>query len=336
MRLPFDFSLASLITGVMVGVAAGSATAGDYEDAQKLLAAQKWSEALPMLKELNEDEPESITIAQDLGQVLLRLNRREEALEILKKYRLNRQADIAARAFISKESFRFYQQGLDWLMKHVYPQACERLEHALEKDQAHLDVLLRLAQCEVLDGNADLALKFLDQLERIHGKTPETQLWRARAAALRNHFEEALPIFTALAGGPKNPEPTNELIPLWWGEALLASGKKTEALATFESDAKANPAHLQTALAAIRLRLAQAESPHQLLAVDRDLTAWEKLLAARLAQKPKRGAEFVFDPFDAEAIQRTANDTRQQLRAVLPTPTPSPSAASSSPRPSKV
>lgn len=336
MRLPFGFSLASLVMGVMVGVAVGPAAAGEYEDAQKLLAAQKWSEALPILKELNEEEPESITLAQDLAQVLLRLNRREEALEILKKYRLNRQADIAARSFISKESFRFYQQGLDWLTKHVYPQACERLERALEKDQAHIEILLRLAQCEVLDGNADLALKLFEQLERIHGKTAESQVWRARAIALRNHSDEAIPLFAALAGGAKNPEPTNELIPLWWGEATLAAGKKSEALSIFETDAKANPTHLRTSLAAIRLRLAQAESPHQLLAVERDLTAWEKLFTARLAQKPRRGVEFIFDPFEAEAIQRAANDTRQQLKTLLPSPTPSPTSPTPSARPSKV
>lgn len=318
----------------MVGVSP-LAVAAEYEDAQTLLTAQKWAEALPILKKLNEEEPESITVAQDLGQVLLRLNRREESLELLRKYKLNRQADIAARTFISKDSFRFYQQGLDWLTKHAYPQACERLERALEKDQAHLDVLLRLGQCEILDGNADLGLKFFDQLERIHGKTTETQLWRARGAFLRGHPEEAIPVFATLGNSSRTSEPTAELIPLWGAETLAASNQKTAAQTLLDGDVKKNPAHLQTALAAIRLRLSQAESPNQILAVDRDLGAWEKLFAARLKEKPKRSTEFIFNPFDSEGIQRAAVDTRQQLKLLLPSPTPSPSPSSTPKRPSK-
>jgi predicted Zn-dependent protease len=313
----------------MVGVSA-SAMAGEYEDAQTLLGAQKWAEALPILKKLSEEEPDSVTIAQDLSQVLLRLNRREESLELLRKYKLNRQADIAARTFISKESFHFYQQGLDWLVKHSYPQACERFDRALEKDQAHYDILLRLAQCDLLDGNVDLALKLFDQLERIHGKSTETQLWRARSAALRAKFDEAIPVFSSLGTLGKVAEPTNELIALWWGEALIATNQKSTALGIFDADVKRNPTHLQTMLAAIRLRLGQAESPNQLLAVERDLSGWEKLLAKRMKEKPKRKTEFVFDPFDGEAIQRAAADTRQQLKTLLPSPTPSPS-----PSPSK-
>jgi tetratricopeptide (TPR) repeat protein len=318
----------------MVGVSV-SAWSGEYEDAQSLLAAQKWAEALPILKRLGEEEPDSITIAQDLSQVLLRLNRREESLELLRKHKLNRQADIAARSFISKESFRFYQHGLDWLAKHSYPQACERLDRALEKDQAHFDILLRLAQCNLLDGNADLAIKLFDQLERIHGKTTETQLWRARSAALRSRFDEAIPVFSSLGTLGRVAEPTAELIPLWWGEALLASNLKPAALAIFESDLKRNPGHLQVALAVIRIHLAGAESPNEILAVDRDLSEWEKRLALRLKEKPRRGTEFVFDPFDPDAIQRAAADTRQQLRLLLPSPTPAASQTPTPPSPSK-
>lgn len=332
MRLPFVFSLASLVGGVMVGV---SALAGEYEDAQKLLAAQKWAEALPILKKLNEEEPGSVTIALALSQDLLRLNRREESLELLRNYNLNRQADIAARSFISKESFRFYQQGLDWLTKHSYPQACERLERALEKDQGHLDILLRLGECEILDGNADSSLRLFDQLERIHGKTPETQLWRARALALRGRNDEAIANFSALGATGKTPEPTAELIPLWWSEALLASNQKGAALSVLEADVKKNPKHLQTGLALLRHRFAQAESPNQYLAIDRDLGEWEKLLTARRKEKPRQGREFVFDPLDLDALQRSALDTKQQLKAILPSPIPSSSVSPTPARTSK-
>jgi tetratricopeptide (TPR) repeat protein len=322
MRMPFIFTLASLLAVVMGGVLP-LASADEYEDAQVLLAAQKWSEALPILKKLADEEPESVTIAQDLAHALLRLNRREEALVTLRKYKLNRQADIAARSFLSKESFHFYQQGLDWFMKHSYSQACERFERALEKDQSHLDIVLRQSQCQILDGNSELGLKLLDQFDRIHGKTPETQLWRARALALRGRYEESLLLFSALATGPKPVEPLAELIPLWWGEALLASGQKLSALNVFDNDSKRTPAHLQSALAAIRIRLTQAESTNQLIALDRDLASWEKQFADKTRNRKKVTAEGPFDPIDVEALQRAAVDTKQQIHTRLPSPTPS-------------
>jgi tetratricopeptide (TPR) repeat protein len=308
----------------MVGVVSIS-FAGEYDDARLLLSAQKWAEALPILKALNEEEPESITIAQDLAQVFLRLNRREEALELLKKHKLNRPAEIAARTFLSKESFHFYQQGLDWLGKRAYSQACERFERALERDQTHIEILLRLSQCEILEGNADLALKNLEQLERIHGKTTESQAWRARAGALRGRNEEAIALLASLVTS-KTSEPLTELIPLWWGEALLAAGKKSAALNVFEADLRRNPNHLQTGLAAIRIRLSQTESPNQVMSIQKDLAAWEALFEKHLKEKKKRGIDFVLEVFDAEAIQRSAADARQQLISLLPSPTPSPTA----------
>ncbi len=307
----------------MAGVAR-SAAAEEYEDAQLLIGSQKWNEALPILRKLADEEPESVTIAQDLAHALLRLNRREEALVLLRKFKLNRQADIAARSFLSKESFHFYQQGLDWFMKRSFSQACERFERALEKDQSHLEILIHQSQCQILDGNSELGLKLLDQFDRIHGKTLETQLWRARALSLRGRFDEAITLFSSLANGPKPAEPLAELLPLWWGEALVGSGQKLSALNVFDNDARRTPAHLQSAFAAIRLRLGQAESSNQLTALERDLTTWEKQFTEKSRTRKKPGVDAPFDPVDYEALQRAAVDTRQQIHARLPSPVPSP------------
>jgi len=321
MRLSFVLSLTLLFSGVMVGVVL-PAGAAEYEDARKLLVTQKWNEALPLLKLLNEEEPTSVVVAQDLAQVLLRLNRREEALELLRRHHLSKPAAIAAKTFLSKEGFRFYQQGLDWLLKRSYPQACERFEKALEKDQAHYEILLRLSQCEILNGNGDLALRFLDVFERIHGKSNESTLWRARALALRGRFEEAFPLFSANAV-VKNPEPMTELNALWWGEALLATGQKNQAIVVFENDAKHFPQHLQTWLALLKLRASIGESPNQFSAVSLNLTLWEKSLATRLKEKKKRNSDLPFDLFDPETLQRTAAELRVLINSRLPSPHPS-------------
>ncbi len=331
MRLPFIHSLASLFTGVMVGVALSGisgAAAGEYEDARKLITAQKWSEALPLLKALNEEEPDSVVIAQDLAQALLRLNRREEALELLRLHHLVKPAEFAAKSFLSKESFRFYQQGLDWLSKRSYAQACERFEKALEKDQAHFDILFRLSQCEILDGNADLGLKSLDGFERIHGKSTESSLWRARALALRGRFDEAQLLFSANATA-KLSDSLTELNSLWWGEALLAANQKGNAGTVFENDAKRFPAHLQTLLASLKLRASLAESPNQYLAIHQELTNWEKVFAARIKEKKKRLGDVTFEPLDLDILQRAATDLRTQINTQLPSPRPTPAPRSS-------
>lgn len=305
----------------MVGVAL-PATAAEYEDAQKLLLAQKWNEALPILKQLNDEDPTSVVVAKDLAQVLLRLNRREESLELLRHHHLSKYANVAAKSFLSKDSFRFYQQGLDWLVKRSYPQACERFEKALEKDQAHFDILFHLSQCEILDGNAELGLKLFNNFERVHGKSNESSLWRARALALRGRFEEAFSLFS-MNSLVKNPEPLVELNALWWGEALLAAGMKNQALVVFENDAKRFPSHLQTTLALLKLRAQSGESPNQFLAINRDLMSWEKSLTALNGVKKPR---VIIDLFDSEALQRTANELKILVRSRLPSPHPSTSA----------
>lgn len=310
----------------MAGVMSISfATAGEYEVARKLLQDQKWTEALPLLKTLNEEDPDSGVIAEDYAQVLLRLNRREAALELLRSHHLNRQAEIAGKSFLSKESFRFYQQGIDWLAKRSYPQACERFEKALERDQAHAEILFRLSQCEILDGNAELGIKILEQIERVYNKTTDTTLWKARALALRGRFDEAFPLFTT-SNLVKASEPNTEWTALWWGEALLASGQKNQALQILENDVKKYPHHLQTAMSLLRLRLANAESPNQFRAIAEDLKTWQNHFDRRLKGKPKNTTELRVDFFDSEALQRSALEVRAQILARLPTPIPSPSA----------
>jgi tetratricopeptide (TPR) repeat protein len=304
-----------------------AAFAGEYEDARALVVAQRWSEALPLLKKLNEEEPDSVTIAQDLAQTLLRLNRREEALELLREHRLAKQAQIAAKAFLSKESFRFYQQGLDWLSKRSYAQACERFEKALEKDQGHAEILLRIAQCEILDGNADLGLKWLDQLERVHGKSPETSAWRGRALHLKGRHDEAIATLAEAGAETKSSDPLSEWIAIWLGEAFVAGGKKVQAGAAYEADLRRSPSHLVVALAALRLRAASAESPNQFLQISRELEALEKKIVAARDAKKKTGREFTLEPFDAEALQRGATELRESIRPQLVTPTPSASPA---------
>jgi thioredoxin-like negative regulator of GroEL len=310
----------------MIGVVAFSfgtaalASAGEYESARTLLKAQKWGDALPVLKKLREETPDSIVVAQDYAQALLRLNRREEAIAVLKEHRLERQAEIAGKSFLSKGSFLFYQQGMDWLSKRSYPLACDRLRKALDSDLAHSEILQRLAQCEILSANPEQALKLLEQSERLYGKNAESTLWVARALGLRNRHREAIPLFASLTG--KLSDPSSEWLAVWWADALIASGQHSQARLILEEDRKRSPHHLQSTLQSLRLRFQVAESLNQFRAIRQELDALEEQLKQRVQEKPKKSFAAPLDLFDSSQIQREIITLRTELNVRLPAPSP--------------
>ncbi len=118
-------------------------------------------------------------------------------------------------------------------------------------------------------------------------------------------------------------EPALEQAFLGWGEALLASGSKSQALALFENDARRYPAHLLTSFQALKLRLSMAESTNQFIAIGKDLGSFEKALTARMKEKRKRLTEFSVDIFEGETLQRAATELRIQIQAQIPSPRPS-------------
>jgi len=160
-------------------------------------------------------------------------------------------------------------------------------------------------------------LKALDSFERIHGKTTESTVWRARALALRGKHEEALVLF-AMSGSTRSTEPTLELNTLWWGEALLASGQKSQAALMLENDAKRFSSHFQTTLLSLKLRASIAESPNQYLALDSDLDDFDRALTRRISEKKKRSGDTIFDLFDGEELRRGAAEIRAQIKPQLP------------------
>lgn len=292
-----------------------SAEANDYERAHRLVVQQKWTEALPLLKALHEEAPGSTLVGTDLAQTLIRLNRREEALVLLKKYGLVKQASVVGRAFITQESYKLYQEGVNFLETRSYRQAKERFERALERDQAHFEILVRLAQSEILDGNADAGLKTLERVTKIYGTQPEVALWQGKAYSMKGQGERAV----SLLRNAVRTLPTSEIAPIWLAETLYANGQKASAIVELEADLKKNPQHVQALLTLARLRLSAATGPAQVQEVQRDLqiaqSRMEKYASPKLARfESDLGVEMRDPEFTAKAYQLLSERLQERLK----------------------
>lgn len=276
MKPSLKFSLTRSFWPVMGFMLISNAFASDYEQAHQLVAKRQWAEVLPILKSLHEEAPSSVLIGQDYAQTLLRMNRREEAMGLFKKYGFYKQAQSASSAFISQESFRLYQEGLGLIETKNYGSACEKLERALEKDQMHLWIQIRLSQCRILDGKADSALKILEAIVKLHGEQNETYLWRGKALALKGQTPQAIEELKRAL----ELLPHSELAPVWLSESYLVSGQRPLAVGVLEQDLKNNPNHLYALVSLIRIRISQPLNATQLLEVKREL----QLAKSRLAR----------------------------------------------------
>lgn len=233
------------------------AVASDYETAHALVVNRKWAEATPLLKKLHAEAPQSVMIAQDFAQALLRLNQREEAMAIFRKYGLLKQAQIAGRAFITQAGFKTFQEGMNLLESRRYGEACDRFEKSLEKDLGNLEILMRLGQCKILDQNPDAALRAFDAIQKIHGDVLDAYLWRGHARALKGMNADAIRDLREAA----RVNPLSELAPLWLAEALQASGETGDAIEMLQSNWKKYPRHAMVGAMCARLKFGQAKTP---------------------------------------------------------------------------
>lgn len=301
--------------GFLLVSTAISAQASDYEKAHQLVVQQKWTEALPLLKALHEEAPASMMVGVDLAQTLIRLNRREEAITLLKRYGMTKQAQVAARSFITQESYKLYQEGLNLLESKKYGPSCDRFEKSLEKDQAHLDIQIRLIQCETLDGNIDAALRFVDSVERMYGEQPESTLWKGKALSMKGQTERAVAAFEKAV----KMLPTSELAPVWLAETLYANGQKASAFSTLEADLKKNPQHVQSLITLARLKFSQSQNLAQFQEVQKDLQIAQSRMEKYASPKLRRfeselGVELRDAELTSKAIQLLSERLQERIK----------------------
>jgi tetratricopeptide (TPR) repeat protein len=253
----------------------------DYSEARALLAKRKWEEAAIVLRAVLKKNPAFYPGAIDLARALVYLGRREEALTLLaqvisrqppgtRKTALVARVGVISRMFLTQKTFQAYQDGLNLVVQQKYRSARERFEKALEAEPDNLEVLARIGECLVLEGDVDSAAERLRLARRLNPYEPEIGLWLGRALHQRGELSQALEqlrfAYDALAG--------SERAPLWYAEALVSSGNRKGALQVLEADTSRHPFHLSAVMALARLRAEGArERSDAMWAARRDLQA---------------------------------------------------------------
>jgi tetratricopeptide (TPR) repeat protein len=311
MKLSLRSSLTRTLLPVMVFMLISNAFGSDYEHAHQLVTQRQWAQVLPLLKTLHDEAPSSVLIGQDYAQALLRMNRRDEAMGLFKKYGFYKEAQNAGHLFLTQETFRLYQEGLAFISNKKYSQACDRFERALEKDQSHLWIQLRLGQCKVLDGNGESAVRHLESIERLHGEQNESILWKGKALSLRGQTAEAISQLKKAI----ELLPRSELAPIWLSETYLVSGQRALALTVLEEDLRRNPEHTYALVSLIRVRISQPLNPTQLLDVQKQLElAKSKLPRYESPELPPSESELGLELRDPALTARAIELLRLRIR----------------------
>jgi len=272
-------SLARLVRGVetvcvlilSISFFAGASVRADIGEARELIAKKKWQEAVIALRSEVARDPHAIEVQVDLARSLIYLGRREEALNVLegairrekgsKKAWLIQQSQVFSRIFVTNGTFQLYQDGLNLLQIQKYRQAREKFEKALLAEGSNVEILTRLGQAYLLDGDHDSAAEQLKLARRLNPYEPEIRLWLGRAMHLRGELAEAL---TELRSS-KSELSQSEIAPIWVADALEASGQKNLALQTLQEDLRTNPMHVMSLVNEAKLKVQLAEHNSEML-----------------------------------------------------------------------
>lgn len=237
----------------------------DYSDAKALLAQHKWEEAAIVLRSVLKKNAGFFPGAIELARALVYLGRREEALTLLsqaisrqapgiRKTALISRVGVVSRMFLSQKTFQVYQDGLNLLAQTKYRAARERFEKALETEPDNLEILTRIGECLVLEGDFDSAAERLRLAKRLNPYEPEISLWLGRALHQRGELGQALDELRVASEGLNG----SERAPVWYAQALLSAGNRKGAIQELEADAEERPFHLTSIVTLARIRTESA------------------------------------------------------------------------------
>ncbi len=277
----------------------------DTLEAHLLISKKKWPEAAIVLKSILKKNPENTAITIDLARALFYQGRREEALGILgatlarekpaQQKILIRQSRVLSRTFLKAESFQIFQDGVNLMVASRFRQARERLEKALTAEPDNVEILTRLGQCVLLDGDPDSAAERLRTARRLNPFEPEISLWLGRALFQRGEQELALKEL----GLAQQELPGAQTPVLWLSESLAMSPKPQTELEILEKDLNSNPLHLDVSLAIARFHLHFASS-NQILGLQEArkdlLVTSSRIEKAVFYENPRLVGELGFEP----------------------------------------
>jgi Flp pilus assembly protein TadD len=269
----------------------------DYSQAKQLLTQRKWEEAAIILRGIFKKNPEFTSSAMDLARALAYSGRREEALTVLahasthlsgarRKAVINR-SRVLSRIFLTQQASQIYLEGLTLLQTQKYRPARERFEKSLELEPDNVEILMRVGQCLVLEGDNDSAAERLRLARRLNPYEAEVKLWLGHAMHLRGELTEAVEELKVAYAGLEG----SERAPIWYAQALVSADQRKNALVLLVQDLKIQPFHLLAlvTLAQLRAQASRGDEKEELAEARKDL----QLAESRLALSPTPdGAHF--------------------------------------------
>jgi predicted Zn-dependent protease len=221
---------------------------------------KKWEEAIAVLKGHLKREPNSVPGVVSLANALTYAGKRGEALSLLiqssewaksaQRGALIQKVHVISRIFISHETSKIYQEGLNLLIAKKYRAAKEKFEKALVEEPDNSEILIRIGQTCILENELKPAIERLRSAKKLDPFEPMISLWLGRALFLNGGHQEAIQELKMSA----RDLPGSELATIWLAEALSTEGQIHPAIRVLERDIKGWPFHVNSLVMIARLR----------------------------------------------------------------------------------
>ncbi|MBF0409594.1 MAG: tetratricopeptide repeat protein [Candidatus Riflebacteria bacterium] len=204
---------------------------GSLEAYYRLAMAQfrkgKFERAFSSWRALKALAPEDVRVYSLGAKIFEALGRIEDAVHLLGKIFGSGAADIDTTLSLSK---LLYESGKK-------KESLTVLETLRSKASEHPEILLRIAENQLLLGDLASAQEDLSLFRKIAGETREVFLLLGRTMLLRSFFDGAVKLYCdALKKFPDDPD-----FSLGYGKALLGMGERGNALLEFERAAAKAP-----------------------------------------------------------------------------------------------
>ncbi|HYX36432.1 MAG TPA: tetratricopeptide repeat protein [Oligoflexus sp.] len=213
-----------------------------------------------ILRKLCEDEPNNVRAGVELGATLFDLGRYDDALEWMQKVHASSDGDLRAqhllaRCLMKMGSFEEAQKLLDeaWLISphnvdrlvdlgnillslDKTTEALGKFNDALKLDKDFKEAKIGKAQCSMLEGHVNEAMKFLGQID-----TPKELASIFNSAAIiairQGHFKQGLSLYKSAVTYVSSDTQVLARVFFNMGVGLVKWGKAAQALSAFEQAA---------------------------------------------------------------------------------------------------
>ena len=222
---------------------------------------------------------------------------------------------ILSRIFLTAESAQRFEEGRALLEAGKTLPAADRFQQLLAVEPGNVEVLLRLAQARILDGQAEAARELLLKAKRFNPVEPEISLWLGRALFLRGRHQAGIEELRRARRGIKE----SEHAAIWLAEAMAGAGQRTGAIQVLEQDLKYFPQHLQVLIQVARYRLLFFDHDIDMIWSARKEVqlGLSRLALYRSEQHPRTESEFGIQLGTTESIRSSLQTLMEKIETRL-------------------